>query len=219
MEPLGINVFRERAPLLEALRTGRGLPQTVVRMLRSAFACALLYGIVLGAQMGGWQIAASPVKFPLILLGTGAICCGALYVLLALAGARLSWAQVTGLALCSITASVTAMAALLPVAAFWTLFFHDDVPVITLTHTAAFSVAGWVGVRFGMEMAEGLLPERRMLRTMRAWMWLYGLVGQQMAWIFRPHFHSTTVFMRPLQSGGSALEQIWTILTAWLHPR
>ena len=33
-----------------------------------------------------------------------------------------------------------------------------------------------------------------------------------MAWIFRPHFHATTVFMRPLQSGGSALENLWHLL-------
>ena len=62
-----------------------------------------------------------------------------------------------------------------------------------------------------------LLPEPRFLRVMTAWMWVYGLVAQQMAWIFRPHFNATTCFMRPLQSGGSALESWFSMLFSALH--
>jgi hypothetical protein len=35
---------------------------------------------------------------------------------------------------------------------------------------------------------------------------LYGLVGLQMLWLFRPFFRQTDVFIRPLGEGGSAFE-------------
>ncbi|HEU4752836.1 MAG TPA: hypothetical protein VFU47_06980, partial [Armatimonadota bacterium] len=81
----------------------------------------------------------------------------------------------------------------------------------------AFFVAGCIGTRFGLEVARALLPEARMVRAMGVWIWVYGLAAQQMAWLFRPHFHPTTVFMRPLHSGGSALETIFRLLWDRLH--
>ena len=216
-----LNVFTQRERLLHALRTGEGLPEMVRRMAIASLLCALLYGSVLGALTGGWQVVSSPVKFPLILVGTGALCAGALYVLLALAGARLDWLQVTCLALCSVTASGLTMAALLPISAFWSFVFHigpaSSRAAVTLVHCAAFLIAGVVGTRFGLEITQALFPERRVLRVMVAWMWVYGLVAQQMAWLFRPHFHATDVFMRPLSSGGSALETVVRILLGWFH--
>jgi hypothetical protein len=212
-QPLAVvDVFAEREALLQALRSGEGLAERVRGMAAASFGCALLYGAVLGVQMGGWQVLSSPVKFPLILLGTAVLCVAALYVLLALAGARLRWLQVVGLALCSVTASGVSMAALLPVTAFWTFVFHGEREAVTLVHTGAFCLAGFLGTRFGLQTARELLPEPRAYRVMVVWMWLYGLVAQQMAWLFRPHFHPTEVFMRPLDSGGSALETIARLL-------
>jgi hypothetical protein len=208
-----LNIFNHREAVLHALRTGEGLPLLLRRMLAVSLGSSVLYGAVLGAQIGGWQIVSSPIKLPLILLGTGALCIMALYVLLALAGARLDWMQVVGFALCAICASAITMAACLPIAAFWTYCFREDQEtLVTLTHASAFALSGWVGTRFGLEIAEELFSQRRMVRVVMAWMWVFGLVAQQMAWIFRPHFHATTVFMRPLTSGGSALETVFRIL-------
>ena len=213
-----INVFNHRERLLAALRTGDDLAPLVRRMVSVSFMCALLYGAVLGMQMGGWQVVSSPVKLPLILLGTGVLCVGALYVLLALAVTRLRWLQVVGLALCSVSASAATMAALLPLTAFWTCVFPaGDRAVVTLTHSAAFVVAGAVGAGFGMEMAAALFQERRVRGAMLVWMWIYGLVAQQMAYLFRPFFHPTSVFMRPLGSGGSALEVWYRLLAEFLR--
>jgi len=203
-----MNVFLLREPLYRAFESGEGLAPLVRRMLGVSLLCALAYGAVLGGQLGGWQVFSSPVKLPLILLGTGVLCSAALYVLLALAGERLRWLQVIALALCSVSASAVAMAALLPIAAFWTFAFGQDRQVTTWVHTGAFFVAGAVGARFCLQAAGHLFRERRVLRVMLAYMLLYGLVAQQMAWIFRPHFHATTVFMRPLDSGGSALQAL-----------
>src|SRR5688572_3120543 len=86
---LSLNVFTSRAELVEALRAGTGLAPLVRRMGAASLGCAAVYGLVLGGQMGGWQVLSSPVKLPLILVGTGALCIAGLYVLLALAGARL----------------------------------------------------------------------------------------------------------------------------------
>ena len=92
----------------------------------------------------------------------------------------------------------------------------DRAPV-TLTHVITFSLAGMIGTRFGLDVARELLGSPRRLRVVVAWIWIYGLVAQQMAWIFRPHFHATTVFMRPLNSGGSALQSLAEILFHWLR--
>jgi hypothetical protein len=212
-----MNVFARRQQLQDALRTGEGLPPLLRRMAGGSLACATAYGAVLGAQIGGWQVFSSPIKLPLILLGTAAICVTALYVLLALAGARLGWTQVVGLALCSVSASGLTMAALLPVTAFWTFSFHGNPSLIALTHSAAFLLAGAVGTRFGLETAGALFGERRLMAAMVVWMWIYGLVAQQMAWLFRPHFNPTSVFMRPLSSGGSALEGLFRLLMGRFH--
>jgi hypothetical protein len=214
-----INVFTQREQLVTAIRTGEGLRPLVARLAVGSLLCALLYGAVLGAQMGGWQLLASPVKLPLILLGTGGLCGGALYVMLALAGARLHWAQVAGLALSAIAASSLTMAALLPVTAFWTLSVQQQPGTlsVTLIHSVAFVLAGATGARFGREITDALFPERRIRMTVVVWMWIYGLVGQQMAWIFRPHFHATQTFMVPLASGGSALEMWAQELLRWLR--
>jgi hypothetical protein len=122
-----------------------------------------------------------------------------------------------GLALCAISASALTMAAVLPIAAFWTYSFQDgDRTGVTLAHAGAFLLSGIVGTRFGLEMARALLPPRP-ARAVGAWLWLYGLVAQQMAWIFRPHFHATDTFMRPLASGGSALESLYRLIVEQLR--
>jgi hypothetical protein len=213
LEAWGINVFRYREELLRALRGGERLPALVWRMALGSFLCATLYGAVLGAQIGGWQLLASPVKLPLVLLGTAGICMAALYVLLAWAGERFNWLQVAALALCCVTASALCMAAFLPVTAFWTLCFQggNRTPII-LIHSGAFFVAGVVGTRFGLEITYALFATVRPRRVMVVWMWLFGLVAQQMAWIFRPHFHPTTYFMAPFDGGGSALQRLFQIV-------
>jgi hypothetical protein len=208
----GVNVFAERARLVEALLTGEGLEPLVRRMAGGSLLCALGYGAVLGAQVGGWQVVSGPVKFPMILLGTCALCIGALYVMLALAGVRFRWLQVVGLALAAVSASGITMAALLPIAAFWTFVFQGNRELITLVHAGAFILAGTIGTRFGLEISAALFPARKTVRVVVVWMWIYGLVAQQMAWLFRPHFHPTDVFMRPLSSGGSALEALFRLL-------
>lgn len=212
MPDIGVNVFAERERLLAALRGGEELPELIRRMLAGSLLCALVYGLVLGAQIGGWQIVSSPIKLPLILVGTGVLCVAALYVLLGVSGVRFDWLQVIGLGLCSITASGLVMLSLLPIAAFWTHCFHGDRAAIALVHSGAFVLSGAIGTRFGLEIAALVLPGRRAMLAMVGWMWVYGLVAQQMAWLFRPHFNPTEVFMRPLNSGGSALESIARIL-------
>jgi hypothetical protein len=217
MSGLAINVFAHRERLLHALRTGEELPDLSRRMATGSLLWALLYGLVLGAQVGGWQVASSPIKLPLILMGTGVICGAALYVMLSLAGAGLQWRQVLGLVLCYVAASGVTMGCVLPITAFWTLVFHGQRDPITLVHTGAFSVCGVVGARFGLEMATGLFREQRLVRLTLGWMAVYGLVAQQMAYLFRPHFNPTNVFMRPLSSGGSSLQAIWDTLNQFLR--
>lgn len=212
MSQLAINVFAHRDRLLHALRTGEELPRLNRRMAGGSLLWALLYGAVLGGQIGGWQVLSSPVKLPLILLGTAVICVASLYVMLALAGARLHWAQVLGLTLCFLSASGITMGCVLPVTAFWTQVFHGQRHPITLIHTAAFLVCGAVGALFGLEMTRGLFDRSRLVQVVMGWLVVYALVAQQMAWLFRPHFNPTIVFMRPLSSGGSALQSIWELL-------
>jgi hypothetical protein len=209
MSALSINVFAHREQILRALQTGEELPGLIRRMALGSLLWALVYGAVLGAQVGGWQVVSSPIKLPLILLGTGLICVTALYVMLALAGASLRWQQVLGLVLCYVAASGVTMGCVLPITAFWTLVFHGQRDPITLVHTLAFAVCGTVGARFGLEMSTGLFGKQHLVRLMMAWMVVYGLVAQQMAYLFRPHFNPTDVFMRPLNSGGSSLQAIW----------
>lgn len=213
--PLGRIVerlFRRRADLLASLRDEHAARGLAARMAGYVMLFGGLYGLVLGVYAGGWQTLYNAVKLPWVLLATLALSAASLYILNALAGARISVAQTAGIALTGLLATVTLLVFTLPVVAFLMFSGSRNYSLTVLTNVVAFAICGWCGARFATEATAAMHDDeavrRRCVAVMHVWMWLYGLVGLQMAWLLRPYFRQTEVFIRPLGEGGNVFEAL-----------
>ena len=206
------SLFRRRGELFAAIRSDASGRALAWRMTTYIALFAGAYGLVIGTYAGGWQMLYDVVKLPWVLLATLAVSAASLYVLNALAGARMSIPQTLAVVLVALLATVTLLLSMLPVVAFLMFFSDHSYRFAVLVNVVAFAIAGWCGARFAVEATASVHEEegirRRCVAVMRGWMWLYGLVGLQMAWLLRPYFRQTDVFIRPLGEGGSVFEAV-----------
>lgn len=205
-------LFRRRAGVFAAIRSDAAARTLAWRMTAYIVLFAATYGLVIGIYAGGWQAVYDAVKLPWVLLATLALSVALLYVLNALAGARMSVMQTLSVVLAGMLSTVTLLLAVLPAVAFLMFSGRDNYHFAVLINVIAFAIAGACGARFAMEATAVIHDEesvrRRCLAVMRAWMAVYGLVGLQMAWLLRPYFRQTEVFIRPLGEGGSVFEAL-----------
>jgi hypothetical protein len=210
----------ERQALFARIRDGRDLPALLLHMAAVSVLFSALYGLTAGLYAGGSQIAYDAVKFPWVLAATLALCVLALYVLNSWVGARLSLLQTAAVALTALVVTTTLLLALTPALGFLMLTSFRDYDFVVFANLVAVSAAGAGGVSFAFQATAAVHTDpavrARCLRVMRAWMLLYGLVGLQMLWLFRPFFRQTEVFIRPLGEGGNAFEAfgrlVWGLL-------
>jgi len=211
----------ERESLFARIRDSRELPALLTHMTLLSAAFAALYGLTVGLYAGGWQILFNTVKLPMFLLATLALCVLALYMLNSLAGARLSLLQTTAVVLTAILVTSTLLLALTPPLCFIMLTSLQDYHLVVFMNLIAICLAGAGGVAFASQATASVHQDaavrHRCLRVMRAWMVLYGLVGLQMLWLFRPFFRQTDVFIRPLGEGGTAFEAFLRLLLTILR--
>jgi len=206
----------EREALFERIRSGRDLPALVLRMTGLAALLSALYGFTVGLYAGGWQILYNVVKLPLLFLATLALCVLALYMLNSLAGARLSLLQTAAVVLTAIVATTMLLASLAPPLGFLMLTSLRDYHFVVFINLLVGCLVGAGGVRFAFQAAAAAhvdeIVRARCLRIMRIWLLIYGAVGLQMVWIFRPFFRQTDVFIRPLTEQGNAFEAFFRLL-------
>ncbi|GEM_PF-6507978 len=210
----------ERDRLFLRIRTGVRLHELIGQMIVISTLFAAAYGITVGAYAGGWQPLYNAIKFPTTLLATFLLCVLALHVLGSLVGTRLSLAQIASVVLSAIVVTTTLLASLTPALGFLMLTSPGDYSFVVLVNLIAIVACGACGARFALIAASEAQWEppkflARFSRFMQAWMLLYGLVGLQMLWLFRPYFRETSVFVRP--SGESAFEHGWKLLLHVLH--
>lgn len=210
----------ERAALFARLRDGGRLGPLVLRMTLLSILLSALYGLAIGLYVGGWQVAYNAIKMPLLLLATLALCILALYMLNSLAGARLSLSQTAAMVLSAVLVTALLLAAMTPPLAFLMLTSIGSYYLVVFLNLAVICIAGAGGVSFSLQATAAVHAEAavrsRCLRVMRAWMVLYGLVGLQMLWLFRPYFRQADVFIRPLGEGGNAFEAFGRLITSLL---
>lgn len=210
----------DRQLVFARIREGRALPSLVLHMTAVSVLFSALYGFTVGLYAGGWQVLYNTVKLPLLLLATLALCVLALYMLNSLLGARLSLTQTAAVAISAIVVTATLLLALTPALGFLMLTSFREYNFVVLVNLIALCVAGAGGVSFAFQATAAVhtdpVVRARCLRVMRGWMLLYGLVGLQMLWLFRPFFRQTDVFIRPLGEGGSAFEAFGRLVLAVL---
>ncbi len=211
----------ERQAVFARIRESRSLPSLVLHMIGVSALFSAAYGLTVGLYAGGWQVLYNTVKFPWLLLATLAICMLALYVLNSLVGARLSLLQTAAIVLSAILATATLLLALTPPLGFIMLTSLRDYHFVVFMNIIGLCIAGAGGVSFAIQATAAVHREPAVrqlcLKVMRAWMVLYGLVGAQMLWLFRPFFRQTDVFIRPLGEGGSVFEAFGRLIAQVLR--
>jgi len=210
----------DREGLFVRIREGAELPSLLAHMALTATLFSALYGVAVGLYAGGWQVVYDAIKFPWVLLATLALCVLALYMLNSLVGARLTLLQTTAVVLSAILVTSTLLLALTPPLTFIMLTSLRDYRLVVFLNDLALGVAGAGGVSFAFQATAAVhgdpFVRARCLRVLWAWMVLYGLVGTQMLWLFRPFFRQTDVFIRPLGEGGTAFEAFGRLVLAIL---
>jgi hypothetical protein len=114
---------------------------------------------------------------------------------------RLDFLQVCALACTSSAVVSTILVGFAPITWFFMFTAPGSHHFAVLVNVAVFAVAGMFSVQFllrGMRAVHPETEERKgMERVVRWWVLLYALVGAQMAWLLRPFFTPTEVFIRP----------------------
>jgi hypothetical protein len=210
----------ERERLFARIRAGDDLPALLAQMTAASALFGAAYGLTVGVYAGGWQPLYNAVKIPGMLLATLALCVLALYMLASLIGSRLGFAQTAALVLSAILVTTTLLAALTPPLGFLMLTSLDDYAFVVFINLLVIAACGTCGARFAVQAAAAMHRDQtrlrdRFVRLTKAWMGLYGLVGMQMLWLFRPYFRETDVFIRPL--GESAFSHAGKLLLGLLQ--
>lgn len=193
-------LLKYRGPLIEDVREGRSLGRYVAEALLVTVVCSGFYGLVVGISVGGWQTLYDPIKLPWVLLFTLLLCLPTLYIFSAYLGSTLSLAQVS-----VVTFGATAMVSIIllgfaPVTWFLMFTAPGSHHFAVLLNVAVFALAGIFGIGFLLHAMSELHPQRaelpRVRQLVRWWVALYAIVGAQMAWLLRPYFTMTDVFIR-----------------------
>ncbi len=175
------------------------------RYILDAFLVTLLgtifYGFVAGISVGGWQILFDPIKMPWVLMFTLLLCLPSLYVFSCYRGSRLDLLQTCALAFNSTAVVASILIGFAPITWFFMFTAPGSHHFAVLINVVIFALAGLFGVQFLLRGARSLhrIPEEQKAveTVVRWWVGLYALVGAQMAWLLRPFFTATDVFIRP----------------------
>jgi hypothetical protein len=174
--------------------------------LRRAAGLTLVFGVAYGAIMGtyaGWagsrtwndlilQMAYSAVKVPLLLAATCAVALPSFFVLNTLFGLRDDFRTVVRAVAATQAGVAITLASLAPLTLTWYWSSEAYTPAI-LFNAAMFAVASVAAQRLLRGHYQPLIARNPRHRTMlRTWLFLYALVGIQMAWMFRPFIGSRT---------------------------
>jgi len=212
----------ERELLFARIRDGRGLAGLLVHMTAASALCAALYGVTVGLYAGGWQPLYNAVKLPGMMLSTLALCVLALYVLNSLLGSRLSLQQTAAVVLSAILVTSLLLLSLTPPLGFLMLTSLHNYSLTVFINLVAIVAAGLCGAVFALQATGAVHAaddaiRAGALRVMKGWMLLYGLVGMQMLWLFRPYFRATDVFIRPIVENGNAFEAFGRLLLSLIE--
>lgn len=148
-------LLRGDATQLDSLKTGK-IEFPAKGVLIAAVMLAASYGICMGifavlrtggAPDGWMQMMASVVKLPLLFILTLFVTLPSLYVFNALVGSRLTLISVVHLLIASMAVTVTVLASLGPIIAFFSLSTTSH-PFMVLLNVTAAAVAGILGMKF-----------------------------------------------------------------------
>ncbi len=194
-------LLKYRSHLFDDLLAGRRLGRYIADAFLVTVLGTMFYGFVVGISVGGWQILYDPVKLPWVLVFTLLLCLPTLYIFGAYLGSRLGFLQVCALAFTGNAVASTILIGFAPIVWFFMFTAPGSHDFAVIVNVIVFAIAGFFSVQFLLRGARALhqTPEehRAIERVMSWWIVLYAVVGAQMAWLLRPYFTPTDVFIRP----------------------
>jgi hypothetical protein len=168
-----------------------------MRSLVLLVASASIYGFAIGASTSWTYAARNLAKFPLLMLGTAAVCALCYDVLARFLGAGFGFVAVQRAVLAVFRDTAVLLASLSP-AVFWfarTMMRPSgrdlgDYPLFQGFNVVAIAVCGCLAVRLQAKrlLAQHELGVRKRNVLLGSWMLVSLLVGGQLAWYLRPFF-------------------------------
>jgi hypothetical protein len=200
-------LLKHREFLFAEIEAGREIQVILMDLLAVAVAPTAFYGLVVGLTTGSVvRMLSNPFKLPLMLFLTMCLCLPTLYIFSSYLGGRRTFLQTAALSFTGLAITGVILAAFAPITWFLTFTASAAHEVHVLVNVAVFTLAGLMGVSFlfqGVRRLNAGSPHLQgQLAFLRCWIVLYGLVGAQMGWLFRPFFSNSGEWIRPNVPGG-----------------
>ena len=170
-----------------------GCGRLISLMLLVAFACSLLYGLVVGTFSMGTQLWAAPVKIAGGLLISALICLPSLYIFTCLSGSQARLAEMSGLLVGLMLLMTILLIGFAPVA--W-LFSQstESVAWMGALHLVFWFVSTFFGLRF---LRAGFAhSQARSTAGINTWIVIFMLVVVQMTTALRPIVGTADAFLQ-----------------------
>jgi hypothetical protein len=194
--------IRDREAVYQNIKSGIQLREYVVSAILATMISGALYGAVMGLYAGGIQILFDAIKIPMLLLISLFVSLPTYYVLSGILGGELSLRQMSVLFMISVTVMSIMMIAFLPVTLFFTLTTPERTfaayGFTVILNVLFFGISGLTAVSYllgGFNRIHG--ENRKWVPAMLIGSAVLAFVGTQLAWVLRPYFHESFVFIAP----------------------
>lgn len=194
--------IRDRESVYKNIKDETNLKEYYIVSTIAILVFGALYGMVMGLYAGGLQILFDAVKIPLLLLIALYVTLPTYYVLNGILGGDLSLRQLTVLFMVSVCVLATMLIAFLPVTLFFTLTTPErnftTYGFFILLNVIFFALSALTAVSYlwqGFSRIHG--ENKRWIMATFIGTIVLAFVGTQLAWVLRPYFHDTGVFLAP----------------------
>jgi len=186
-------LLKHRDYLLDQIERGREVPVILADLVLVSVIPASFYGLVTGvATQSLPQIIGNPAKLPMVLTATLCLCLPSLYIFSSYLGGKRTFLQTAALGFTATAIIGVILAAFAPITWFLTFTAPNAHALHVIVNVVVFAVAGLTGVQFLLHGARKLFQHTpqylSQMTFLRAWIVVYGLVGLQMGYLFRPFF-------------------------------
>jgi hypothetical protein len=192
----------KRSVIYENIKEQRMLWEYFVVGTVATVVFSAAYGAVMGVYAGGIQIAYDAVKIPMLLMISLYVSMPTFYVLNGILGGELNLRQLVTLFLVSMTVMGAMLIAFLPVTLFFILTTPERIFIAyafnVLLTVIFFGIAGLTAVIYFLNGFVYIHGENRSwVPAMIIGSLVLAFVGTQLAWVLRPYFHQSLVFIAP----------------------
>ncbi len=191
-----MRLLRDRPKFLAEVNNSFKLDKKIISLLISSSIFLLVYGVIIGSFNGGLQMISSAIKLPALYLVTMIICMPTLYFFDVISGSKRTFGQYLVLLLACMSIISVTLLGFAPVSLFFRLS-TNDYDFFRLLNIIIFVITGFIGVNFfdrAMRVVtnddDNVSAPQNQNKIMKAWLFLYGFVGSQLAWTLRPFFSS-----------------------------